>query len=310
MKREEYKKGLLAMLGSMLIWGVLPAYWQALRPINSWVIILYRIVLVALYAFIAAFAKYGLKRIIDPLRDRKTRRKYIMAGAIITVNWSTYIYTVNIGQVVQSALGYYIEPLMICLVGIIFFKEQVTKYKATALILAFISVVIIIIHFGDVPKLALLIALTFTIYTAIKTSVEQPPVISILYETIWFAPFALVAVIYLEAKGMGALSVASTGQYIALYACGLVTLIPLGLFASGARRLPVFLIGLMQYISPTIALVVGLAFLGESVDMVQIICFCIIWVGLTFFSIGEYKEIKNMQDQPELETEETAQDQN
>ncbi len=297
MKNEEYKKGLLAMLVSMLMWGVLPAYWQALRPINSWVIILYRIFLVALYAFIAAWAKYGLQRIIEPLRDRKTRLRYFAAGAIITVNWSTYIYTVNIGQVVQSALGYYIEPLMICLVGIIVFKESITKYKLTALVLALIAVIIIIIHFGDVPKLALLIALSFTIYTAIKSSVEQPPLISILYETIWFAPFALVAVIYLEAKGMGALSVASTGQYIALYACGIVTLIPLGFFAAGALRLPVFLIGLMQYISPTIALIVGISFLGESVDIVQIICFCIIWIGLAFFSVGEYKMLKGMQHQ-------------
>ena len=292
MENNEYKKGLLAMLGCMLIWGVLPVYWQVLIPISSWVIILYRILLVCVCGIVVATIKYGWTRIWEPLKDRDIRIKYFTAGAIITVNWSTFIYTVNSGQVVQSSIGYYIEPLFICLVGNIVFKEKFTKYNVTAICLAFTSVIIILFHFGELPKLALILAITFSIYTAIKKTVKQPPLISLVYETLIFAPPALIAIIYLEMNGKGALAVATPLKYGLLLCCGILTLIPLGLFAYAAQRIPVFHIGLMQYISPTISLILGLTVLGESVDFVQIICFCIIWIGLVFFLIGEYKAYK------------------
>lgn len=293
MKMSEHSKGLLGVMTTMILWGVLPVYWQALKPINSWVIILYRIVLVFVFSLLAARMSYSFKRIFEPLKDRSTRRMYFLAGAFITVNWSTYIYGVNASQIVQCSLGYYIEPIVICLFGIIIFHEKITRYKLIAMVLATCSIILLLVHFGEVPKLALLLAISFAVYTAIKKKADQPPLISLVYETMIFVPPALVAIIYLEAKGIGALQVATGGQLILLGLCGLITMVPLALFAYAATRCSMFELGLLEYSSPTLQLIVGITLLGESVDVYQIIGFAIIWVGLVFFTYGEFKGYRN-----------------
>lgn len=291
--KSDYKKGMLAVIVSMLIWGVLPVYWQALRPISSWVIILYRILLVFVYSLIFARTRYTFREIFAPLKDRRTRLTYFTAGAVVTVNWSIYIYAVNSNQIVQSSIGYYIEPLMICLVGIVFFKEKLTKFNLPAMLMALAAVILLLVHFGELPSIALLLAITFSAYTAIKKTARQPALVSLVFETMLFALPALGVIIYLEATGRGAISAAvSPGQYALLFACGLVTMTPLAMFAYGAQRCPMFHIGLSEYISPSISLVLSLVFLGESVDIVQIIGFATIWIGLVFFTYGEYKQLK------------------
>lgn len=293
MDSREHRKGIIGVLSTMIIWGVLPVYWQMLIPISSWVIILYRIVLVCVYSIIAARFSYTFKEIFEPLKDKKTRITYFSAGFFVTLNWSVYIVGVNANKVVECSLGYYIEPLVICLFGILIFHEKVTKYNLTAMVLASISIIMLLIHFGQVPAIALLLAVTFSIYTAIKKSANQPPLLSLVYETLIFVPPALIAIIYLEATGRGAIaSAASMGQYALLFLCGLFTLIPLGLFAYAAQRCSMFELGLMEYLSPTISLIVGITLLGESVDHIQIIGFIIIWIGLFFFSYGAFKEAR------------------
>lgn len=292
--RNEHRKGIIGILAAMVMWGFLPIYWQALRPINSWVIILYRIVLVFVYSVIAARFSYSFKEIFEPLKDREVRRTYFSAGLFCTINWSTYIYGVNAGEVVQCSLGYYIQPLMICLIGILFFREKVTKYNLIAMLLASLSIGILLFHFGEIPALAIMLAATFSIYAAIKKNAAQPPLISLVYETMLFVPPALIAIIYLEATGKGALSSATgMGQYGLLYLCGVFTLVPLGLFAYAAQRCTMFDLGLLEYVSPTLSLIVGITVLGESVDMVQVVGFAIIWLGLVFFSYGHFREFRN-----------------
>lgn len=289
-ERKEYKRGLLGAIGCSVVWGVLPIYWQSLRPISSWVIIVYRILLVCVVALLLARCSYSWKRIFEPLKDRSVRLKYFCAGAIITVNWSTYIWGVNADHVIQCCIGYYIEPLMVCVFGMILFKEKLTKYKTVALLLACLSVAVILVHFHALPTLALLLAITFSIYSAIKKTVSQPPLISLVYETIFLAPFALAVIIWLEINEKGALGVGHPYQYLLLLLCGLFTVIPLGLFAVAAPRISMFMLGLSEYISPTISLIVGVFVLHEAFDSVQFTAFAIIWVGLIFFSYGEFAE--------------------
>jgi len=286
---RDYKVGRLCVLGCQLLWGFLPIYWHMLRPINSWIIILYRIVLVFAYAYLVAGFKYGFRHLLKPLRDKKTRRTYMLASLFITANWSTYIWAVNADYVIQTTIGYYIEPLMICAIGIIVFKEKLNIYNSIAMGLACISVGIILIHFGQLPWIGLALALTFSVYSAIKKTVKQPAVVSMVFETIWFAPIALIAIIYLETHGMGALAEGSTSKYLLLYLCGIVTLLPMSLFAHAATRVSLFFIGICQYISPTISLICAVKMFGEDMDQVQLICFAIIWLGLSIFSYGEIK---------------------
>ncbi len=293
MDRTEYRKGLAMSVGCMILWGVLPVYWKALIPISSWVIIIYRILFVNVFAFIFSKAKYSWEEIFHPLRnDRKLTLRLLAAGAVVTLNWSTYIWAVNAGHIIDASIGYYIEPLMICVFGIVIFKEKITKYNVTAMVLAAIAVIIMLIYYRQIPGIALGIALSFSVYTAIKKTITLPPLISLVYETMFFAPAALAVIIYLEKTGGGALAVAGPGKYILLLLCGLVTVVPLSLFASAAQKVNMFVLGLSEYISPTLSMVLGVLVYREVLDTVQFIAVCIIWVGLVFFSYGEWREVK------------------
>ncbi len=288
---KEYRAGLAAVIGCMVLWGVLPIYWKALVPINSWIIIIYRVFLVFVSALILAKTRYSFREIFGPLlSDRKLALKFFAAGAVVTVNWSTYIWAVNSGHILQASIGYYIEPLMVCIFGIIIFHERFTRYRSAAFICATIAVIILIVHFHQIPGIALGLSITFAIYSAIKKTVSQPPLISLVYETVFFAPIALVIIVYLESTGRGALGVGEPYQYFLLLLCGFATVIPLSLFASAAQKVSMFTLGLAEYISPTISMVIGILMYNEAFDTVQTIAVGIIWAGLVFFSVGEYRE--------------------
>ena len=280
-------------VGCMVLWGVLPVYWKALIPISSWVIIIYRILLVNVFALIFAKAKFSWKEILSPLKnDRKLTLRLALAGAVVTINWSTYIWAVNAGHIIDASIGYYIEPLMICVFGIIIFKEKLTRYNLTAMILAAIAVLIMLIYFHKLPGIALGIALTFSVYTAIKKTITVPPLISLVYETMFLAPPALAVIIYLEMTGKGALAVGSPGKFALLLLCGLMTVVPLSMFAFAAQKVSMFVLGLSEYISPSLSLILGVLIYGEVLDRVQFLAVCIIWVGLVFFSYGEWREAR------------------
>ena len=279
----------MCVVACQVIWGVLPIYWQALMPIDSWIIILYRIFTMAVYSLIAARMKYSFAEIFGPLKDRKVRMKYFTAGLILTANWSIYIWAINSGRVIQTSIGYYIEPLVICLFGIVIFKEKLTKYNLTAMLMALLAVVLILVHYGQIPAVALGLALTWATYSAIKKAADQPPLLSLVYETILYGALALIAIIYIETKGIGALSYHLPGKFAFMMLAGLFTLIPIVLFAVSAKKVTLLVIGLAQYISPTITLLCGIFLFKESIDLFQIIAFGIIWLGLVFFTVGEFK---------------------
>ena len=291
-ERKQYKQGMISALGCSLWWGIMPIYWQMLRPIDSSVIIFYRIVLVALVCLVGALILYDKETILAPLKDKKKLLRIILAGALITANWSLYIWAVNANLVIQTCIGYYIEPLAVCLLGIIIFKDKLSKYKAIAFCFAAAGVIAVIVYFGELPVLALSLALTFSFYAALKKDFNMPPILSLLYETIFLMPFALGVIVYIETTGQGALAVAEPYKYALLMLCGLFTAFPLGLFADAANKLNLFVLGLTEYISPTISLFIGIKFLGEPFEPIQLIAFAIIWVGLVFFSYGEYVEMK------------------
>lgn len=289
---KNYKMGIMAATGCSFIWGLLPIYWKSLVPIPSSVIIIYRIFWVGVVSFIISLKLYGFKKIVTPLKDKKTALKFLLAGFIITSNWSIYIWAVNAGFVIQTSIGYYIEPIVVSLFGIIFFKEKITKYNLTAFLFAIAGVMLVLAHFGELPTIAIGLALTFATYAALKKHFNVEAILSLLYETIFFVPIALIAIIYLECAGSGAIGTCEPYQYGLLMLTGVATALPLGLFAVGANNLPLVTLGVTQYISPTIALLLGIYAFGEPFDGVQLIAFGIIWVGLLIFTIGEYKAVK------------------
>lgn len=289
----EYKKAMIYAVSCKVMWGLLPLYWQMLRPINSWVIILYRIVLVGVCCFAAAMKLYGWEGIKSPLRDKKAVLKYFLAGVLITANWSIYIWAVNADHVIQTSIGYYIEPIIICAFGVIFFKEKLTRHKTVAFVMACIGVIILLLHFREIPFIALGLGTTFAVYAAVKKSVSVPAVLSLLYETMFLVIPAAIMIIIMEKNGAGALATGEPYQVGLLLLAGIVTAVPLGLFSSAVNKLPLVTMGILEYISPSLALLLGIFVMKEPFDVVQFTAFAVVWIGLIFFTRGEFIENRN-----------------
>ena len=290
---SDYRTGVICVLACQIFWGFCPVYWQALVPIPSWIIILYRMTTMFVFSYIAARMKHTKEEIWGPLKERGTARRYMLNGLILTVNWSTYIWAMTTGHMVQAAIGYYIEPIVICLFGVVFFREKFTKYNATAMVLAAVSLIVMLVHYGQLPGVALGLALTWATYSALKKKTGKPPLVELVYETMFFAVIAVIAIFVIETRGIGGLSMGVPGRYALMYLSGLITLIPIALFGSAAKKVSLFMIGLAQYISPTITLLLGIFAYKEPIDSMQLITFAIIWIGLIFFTYGEYKNNKD-----------------
>ena len=291
-KNSDYRTGLLCVLACQLMWGFLPAYWQMLVPIPSWIIILYRMTTMFVYSYAAARLRYTKEEIWTPLKEKGALGRYLIAGLLLTANWSIYIWAMTTGHMIQSSIGYYIEPIVICLFGVVIFKEKFTKYNATAMALAASALIVMLIHYRQLPGVALGLAFTWATYSAIKKSTKNPPVIELVYETMFYAVFAVIGIVVIETKGIGALSLGVPGKYALMFLSGLVTLIPIALFGNAAKKVSLFIIGLTQYISPSITLVLGIFAYKEPIDRVQVISFAVIWIGLAVFSYGEYKNYR------------------
>ena len=289
---RDYRIGLICVLASQLIWGFLPAYWQALVPIPSWIIILYRMTTMFIYSYIAARLRYTREEIWTPLKEKGAVVRYLIAGALLTANWSIYIWAMTTGHMIQSSIGYYLEPIVICLFGVVIFKEKFTRYNLTAVVFAAVALIVMLIHYGQLPGVALGLAFTWATYSAIKKSSKNPPLVELVYETMFYAVFAVIGILVIETKGIGALSLGVPGKYALMFLSGLVTLIPIALFGSAAKKVSLFIIGLTQYISPSITLLLGIFVYKEPIDRVQLLSFAVIWIGLIFFTYGEYKNNK------------------
>ena len=161
------------------------------------------------------------------------------------------------------------------------------------MIFAVIAIIVILVHFRQIPGVALGLAGTWACYSAIKKTSELPAIIALVYETMVYAVIAFFAILYIETKGIGAISLNLPGKYAMMFLSGLITLIPVALFAVAAQKVSLLVIGLAQYISPTISLLLGIFMFREPIDAVQIIAFVIIWAGLCIFTYGEFRTVNS-----------------
>ena len=290
-QNKDYKTGLLCILFCQLWWGFFPIYWQALIPIESWKLMLYRVFTMFVFSYAIARFRYSREEILEPMKDKTFLKHSVFAGLVLTANWSIYVWALTSERVIQTAIGYYIEPLVICAVGIIFFKEKLTKHNLTAMIFALVAILIMLVHYGQLPGVAIGLAGTWAMYSAIKKASDRPVLIALVYETSVYAVIALVGIIYTESTGIGVLAMNLPGKYVLMLFSGLATVIPVGLFGVSAKKVPLVVIGLLQYISPTITLLLGVFAFKEPIDKVQIISFVIIWIGLAIFTVGEFKRV-------------------
>lgn len=228
------------------------------------------------------------KHLAAIIKKRKLRFLIYITSATIALNWLTYVYAINSGMIVEASLGYYINPLVNIFLGMVFLKERLSRLQTYALILAVCGVLYITISVGSIPWIALTLAFSFGLYGLFKKIGNLDSVTSLTVETMLLSLFALPALVYLGSSGAGAFGKGFIYTDIILAGSGIVSAVPLYLFASGAKSIPLSRVGFIQYTSPTISLVIGVLQYGESFTSVHAVSFGFIWVALILYTASGF----------------------
>ncbi|MFJ7406365.1 MULTISPECIES: EamA family transporter RarD [unclassified Lysinibacillus] len=290
------KKGVLAAFFAYAIWGAFPLYWKLLEHVPSMEILLGRVIWSFVFTVLAVII-FGMRK--DLLADLKylwTHQKIFWqlacASFVISMNWYLYIWAVTHEHLIETSLGYYINPLLSVIFGVVFFKETLSRAQWVATAIAFIAVIILTVNYGTVPWVAILIALTFAIYGVLKKKITLDATRGLAIETMFILPFALGYYVYLFSTSQASFLHVNTHTDVLMIVSGIVTAVPLVLFAKGAQNIPLYLLGFIQYVAPTIVLILGVVLYKEPFSQVELLAFSIIWVALLLFSGSKIIEIR------------------
>ena len=291
--QENRKLGLMAAFGCYAFWGILPLYWHLLAEAEANEILSHRILwsVVFMLLVVAATRRWHvLKTDCRELWQNKKRGALLVAAAvIISMNWLVYIWAVNHNHVIDTSIGYYINPLVNVLFGVAIFGETLSAPKKASIALAAMGIFLMTWQIGKLPWVSVALALTFGSYGALKKKLNLDPFTSITLETLLLFPFAFYYVANLTAAGAAHFGPATPLLSLLLAGCGVATAVPLILFSFGANLLPLNVLGFFQYISPSMTLLLGIFFFNESFGTTQLCTFGFIWLALLVFTISEWK---------------------
>lgn len=281
-QQAETKKGYIYATLAYLGWGFFPIYWKLLLAVPALEILCHRIIWGFVFYFSVLAVKQKKISLFVP-KDKKEKRLLEFAAVVIMLNWFVYVYAVNSGQIVESSLGYFINPLVNILVGVLFLKERLqTMHKAAAL-LAAVGVAIITYDKGRLPWIALFLALSFSLYGLLKKNVKTSGEKSNLYETTVLIPLALAFQIYWIWYGKSPVLSphldVQWGQLGLLIGGGIITGLPLIFFAEAAKRIPFYMLGFFQFVAPSLQFLSGVVLFGEPLSQTTFFGFILIWLA-------------------------------
>ncbi|WP_339155549.1 EamA family transporter RarD [Actinomadura luteofluorescens] len=272
------KRGVVCGVAAYVMWGLFPLYWPLLKPAGAGEILAHRI----MWSLVAVVAVLAVRRSRGWLRTLGWRRGVLLALAalVISVNWGTYIYAVNSGHTIESALGYFINPLISVVFGVVIFRERLRPWQWAAVGMGAAAVVALTVDYGRPPWIALVLAGAFAVYGLLKKFADMPSAESLAVETaVTFLP-ALGFVLLLEGRGEAAFGHHGAGHAVLLAGAGIVTAVPLMLFNSAAVRLPMSVIGMLQYLAPVLQFVIGLFVQHEEMPPSRWAGFLLVWLAL------------------------------
>lgn len=290
-QHSEYRKGLLYGVICYLTWGLFPLYWKMLEHVSSVEILCHRIIwsCVFMAVFFLGIRKLKFRNYI---RGAKQYLSLLFTGALMTLNWGLYIWAINHHYIVESSLGYYINPLFSVLFASLFLKEKLNRSQKVAILFALVGVVYFTIDYGRFPIISLVLATSFAIYGLMKKKMGVDATAALTVETMWMMPLAFGYVTFLCVTGCSALNSFSLITTLLLLGAGVVTALPLLWFGKAAERIPLSTLGFLQYFSPTLQLFLGVLLYNESFTYSHIVCFACIWVGLLIYSVDIFRTIK------------------
>jgi chloramphenicol-sensitive protein RarD len=292
-ERDESRRGLVYGASAYLLWGLFPLYWPLLKPAGTIEILAQRMAWSLVVVLILLRVTSGFASVRRVLASRRQRTLLFAAALAVTVNWGTYIWGVNTHHVVETSLGYFINPLFTILLGVIVLGERLRRAQWIAVGIGAVAVVVIAVDYGHPPWIALTLATSFGLYGFFKKQAAVGAVDSLAVETsAMFVP-AVIALTVIAAQGHMTFGRHGVGNALLLAGTGVVTVIPLLFFAAGTRRLPLSVLGLLQYLAPVLQFAVGVGIRHESTPAAELVGFGLVWVALTLLTVDGLRAQRN-----------------
>lgn len=281
----QQRAGIITGLVAYVLWGLLTVYWKQLHAFRALELIGWRVSSAALVMAAIVTVRRQWPRIVAVWRDRTLLARVAMAAVLLTVNWTSYVWAVVQGRVLETALGYFIAPIGTVAIGVLVLKEKLHPAQVASLVLAVASVVVLTVSYGDAPWLALVIALSWMAYGYIKKQVPLSPVESMAGESLLLLPFAVILATSMQGDAASVTNAASNWEFALVLLSGIATVTPLLLFAHSAQRVPLTVIGPMQYIVPSMNFLIGWLMYDESLPVWRVIGFALVWLGLVLLTL-------------------------
>jgi len=282
------RKGILYGIGAYALWGFFPIYWKLLHKVSALQVIGHRISWSFVLLIIVILITKQWKDFRSAALTSKTLGIYSVAAILLTINWLVYVWGVNAGFIVETSLGYFINPLLSVLLGVIFLRERLRLAQWIPVGLATVGVIYLTIVYGRLPWIALSLAISFGFYGFVKKLSPLGSLYGLTLETGIVFPIALIYLIFVGLNGTGAFLHEGALTNILLIGAGIVTTIPLLMFASAAKQIPLTVVGLLQYIAPTLQFLIGVFIYKEPFDQAHLIGFAVVWVALIIFWLENF----------------------
>jgi chloramphenicol-sensitive protein RarD len=282
----EPRGGILYAFAAYGLWGFIPIYFLALSPAGPFEIVAWRVLFSVVFCAVAIVILRRLGRLGTVLRDRRTMLTLGVAGVLVFINWQVYVIAVVTGHVNEAALGYFINPIVTVLLGVIVLRERLRAAQWIAVGISAIAVIVLGVAYGSFPWISLILAFSFGLYGLAKKRVgpRVDALTGLAVETAWLTPVAIIQLIVVGATTGVVFGTAGPGNTLLLMAAGIVTSVPLLLFAAAARRLPLVVIGFVQYLTPVLQFLIGTFLLHEAMPTERWIGFSLVWLALIVLS--------------------------
>ena len=276
--------GTLAAIGAYTLWGLVPLYWPLLAPATPLEVLAHRVVWTLLFVLGLLWVSHGWREVRRALTVRRTRALLATAAVLVTINWGVFIWAVTNGYVLESSLGYFINPLISVLLGVVILGERLRPLQWGAVALGTLGVMVITFGYGRLPLVSLALAMSFGLYGLVKKRAAVDAIPSLAVETGFAAPVALGYLMWLVMSGTATFGQAGTGHALLLAGAGIVTAVPLLLFGAAAIRIPLSRLGILQYIGPALQFLLGLFVFNEAMTATQWVGFVLVWLALAVFT--------------------------
>lgn len=279
------RSGILYTIGAYLLWGALPLYFLALVPTGPWEVVAWRVLLSFVFCGILLTVTRGWPALIVIVRQPRLLGWTALAGVLIYVNWQTFLIGTLTGHVIETSLGYFINPIFTVLLGVFVLRERIRRLQWVAIAVAALAVVVIVVAYGAFPWIALTLTASFGIYGLVKKQIGAAvdAISGLTLESFWLIPIAVVTLIVVAQTDGITLGQVSPLHTLLVAGAGVATAVPLLLFAAGTRRIDLSLVGMLQFITPVMQFVVGWALLGEPMPLERWIGFIIVWIAILVF---------------------------